>query len=86
MKKIKFLSILALLIMLTGCADVESVSDQQKPDNTSMFVLIETTTTWCVVYHKETKVMYTVSRGSYNSGDFTVLLNADGTPMLWEEN
>lgn len=38
-----------------------------------------------LVYHKDTKVMYVVSDGRYNSGTFTVMLNADGTPMVWEE-
>lgn len=33
-----------------------------------------------VVYDKETKVMYVRYRGSY-----TVLVNADGTPRLYEE-
>ena len=33
-----------------------------------------------IVYHKDTKVMYVV--GHYS--DFTVMLNADGTPMIWE--
>jgi hypothetical protein len=50
-----------------------------------MFVEIERTSSWKVVYHKETKVMYTVSFNVYNSGNFTLLVNADGSPMLWEE-
>jgi hypothetical protein len=50
-----------------------------------MFVEIEQTGTWEIVYHKETKVMYAVSYGSYNCGTFTVLLDADGKPMLWEK-
>lgn len=38
-----------------------------------------------VVYHKDTKVMYAISCSTYNSGNFTLLANPDGTPMLWEE-
>ena len=37
----------------------------------------------CIVYNRYTKVMYTVSDGSYNRGTFTVLVNSDGSPMLW---
>lgn len=37
-----------------------------------------------IVYDKETKVMYTKSNSSSNCGDFTLLVNADGTPKLWE--
>lgn len=50
-----------------------------------MFVEIERTDSWKVVYHKETKVMYAVSFGGYNSGNFTLLVNDDGSPMLWKE-
>lgn len=51
-----------------------------------MFVCIETTMNWKVVYHKETKVMYAVSFGSYNIGTFTPLYNADGTLQIYEES
>lgn len=37
-----------------------------------------------VVYDKDTKVMYTVSSSSYNYGDVTLLVNADGTPKIWK--
>ena len=37
------------------------------------------------MYHKETKVMYAVSSGGFNSGNFTVLVNPDGTPMIYKE-
>ena len=71
----------ALLFSLTGCASVES---EGSSNDKSMFVCVETTSTWQVVYHKETKVMYAVSGGYNNCGIFTVLLDADGNPMLWE--
>lgn len=74
----------------TGCdyKDVENVEEAEKSDSvdsSSMFVCIEETGSWAVVYHKETKVMYAVSEGSYNHGTFTMLVNADGTPMVWEK-
>ena len=84
MKK-KLIAILIIgMLSLTACAKVESVNDN-KQDKTSMFVEIERTDSWKVVYHKETKVMYTVSFGGYNGGNFTLLVNADGSPMLWGE-
>ena len=39
---------------------------------------------WKVVYHKETKVMYAISDQQNNRGTFTLLVNADGTPMLYK--
>lgn len=47
----------------------------------SMFVMVEFWGDWCVVCHRDTKVMYVVGR---NSGTFTMLVNADGTPLLWK--
>lgn len=46
----------------------------------SMFVIVEYCGSWSVVYHKHAKVMYAVG---HDSGTFTMLANADGTPMLW---
>lgn len=34
---------------------------------------------------EEAKVMYAVSYGTSNCGTFTLLVDADGKPMLWEE-
>ena len=53
------------------------------PETKSMFVQVETTDTWAVVYHRDTKVMYSVSTGSSNRGNMTLLVNADGTPMIY---
>lgn len=70
--------------LLVGCKKMEHVEENNR-SNTSMFVTIENTATFGVVYNKYTKVMYAVSNGGYNSGNFTLLVNADGTPMLYEE-
>lgn len=79
-EKAIILAVIACM-MLSSCKSVETAKDE---DNTSMFVTIETTTFWDVVYHKDTKVMYVVSTGSYNHGTFTLLVDADGKPMIYE--
>jgi predicted small secreted protein len=56
------------------------------PETKSMFVQVEDAGIWVVVYHRDTKVMYSVSRGGYNSGNMTLLVNADGTPMIYSGN
>ena len=76
MKKIIALMIVVLAVVMTGCSEVEDKSLWN-----SDFVIVEENYKYYIVYHKETKVMYTVS---YNNGVFTLLVNADGTPMLWE--
>lgn len=50
------------------------------------FTVIERTYNWQVVYHNETKVMYVVSDGGSNRGTFTLLVNPDGSPMVYGEN
>ena len=40
---------------------------------------------YIIVYHKQTKVMYVVSDEYRNKGNFTLLVNPDGTPMIYEE-
>ena len=82
MKKIVALMIVVLVVTLTGCRE-GNVED--KSSDMSEFVIVESTYNWDIVYHKKTKVMYAVSQGKYNGGNFTLLVNADGTPMIWEE-
>ena len=50
----------------------------------SMFVAVEDTKLWKVVYHRDTKVMYVVTRGTSDQGAMTLLVNADGTPMIYK--
>ena len=80
--KILVAIIIGLIIICTGCANVEEIPD---PTQTSMFVKVEDSGTFSVVYHRKTKVMYAVSRGSHSYGNFTLLVNADGSPMIYEE-
>lgn len=80
--------VVACIMILSGCSTVH-VEDETQYNNkdtvTSMFVVVEKAACWLIVYNKDTKVMYAVSRSSYNYGNFTLLVDPDGTPMLWEE-
>lgn len=87
MKRIKKIIVcLVAVLLLCGCSGVNTVDEENKTNNSvkSMFVQIEDKGTWIVVYHRETKVMYVVSDGPHSYGIFTLLVNADGTPMLYE--
>lgn len=87
MKKIfAVLATLILSVTLAGCGTnrAERSESAQDEDIASRFVIIEESGIWNVVADQETKVMYAVSRGSYNHGNFTVLVNSDGTPLLYE--
>lgn len=72
---------------LIGCGTkLDSVKPEPTPTPLSQFVKVEgnNLSMFLVVYHRDTKVMYAVSNGTYNSGNFTLLVNPDGSPMLWE--
>ena len=49
----------------------------------SRFVMIETTALYNVCYDKETNVMYTLSKGYYTNGVFTVMVDANGKPLKY---
>jgi len=70
-------------ICLLGCG--QKVTNESDKKQESMFVTIESTNQWIIVRHKETGVIYAVSDGGYNRGIFTLLVNADGTPMIRED-
>lgn len=80
-----FIAIICVTVLTfqTGCGAGTDVEYTEETSETSMFVTVEETLTWAVVYHKTTKVMYVVSCGTYNYGNFTLLVNADGTPMIY---
>lgn len=76
--------ILVLCFALAGCGTTVEKQTQAPNEVKSMFVIVEEASRWLVVYERETKVMYAVSYGTHNSGTFTMLVNADGTPKLWK--
>lgn len=81
--KYKFLIITTLTILLaTGCAKVKNKTEQE-PVNVSRFECVEFIgSLWEIVADRETGVMYAVSRGGYNQGTFTLLVDADGKPLI----
>lgn len=84
MKKI-FVVLVTLMLGVTiaGCSP-NPVETTYVDDVPSRFVIIEKSGSWSVVADQETKVMYAVSTGSYNLGNFTMLVDSDGTPLLYE--
>ena len=68
--------------LFVGCSG--SPATGKDVSKNSSFVIVEDGASYYVVYHKDTKVMYTLSAGGYNCGSFCLLVNADGTPMIWE--
>lgn len=80
MKKKILVAILAAILLIAGCSDMVNVSEGQ--DNT--MVLVESGQEYLIYADNDTGVMYlyiTISTG----GGLTVMLNADGTPKIWQE-
>lgn len=81
MNRIKTIVLIAAFTLLSGCANVENA--EPEPQNVSMFDVIEKSTYWHVVADRYTGVMYAVSDGNYNRGNFTLLVDAEGKPLIW---
>lgn len=70
--------------LIVGCgAEVEDISNEYME---SMFVKVENGSTYNVVYHNNTKVMFVISKGGYNAGNFQLLVNEKGDPLIWDGN
>lgn len=90
MKMIKKIICLVLIVLLlftfVGCgSNIDTVEDIKPKESSSMFVLVETDHLWNIyniVYHKETKVMYAISYDTV----FTVMVDAEGKPLLYSED
>ena len=81
-----FLIIVSIILMFAGCASIRAEAKEvEETGDGNTFVLVDADYYCWVVYHKDTKVMYAVSRSPNNIGTYTLLVNTDGTPMIWKE-
>ena len=77
--------VLITLTMLSMTACVTKRTSEAVKGETSRMIELESTDSYYIVYDKYTKVMYAVSDGSYNHGTFTLLVDANGKPLLYNE-
>lgn len=78
---IPFFLCFILSAFLIGCMKMDyddPMQEEVKP--TGAFIEVDRGMSWYTVYHQDSKVMYVVGGGT-----FTLLVNPDGTPMLWGE-
>lgn len=91
MKKKIFCLIMLLIIptslLLSGCSGKNNSSNGQNPEEQVEFITLKdyTRLTYInlkavIVVNKATRVMYMVD----NNGAITVMLNADGSPMIYQ--
>ena len=79
----RLICILMLSLLLAGCGK-SSESDVVSKVN-SRFVCVEEHMRWRIVVDRETGVMYVMSCGMYNTGTFTLMVDADGNPLIYRE-
>ena len=77
-KKIMLAVIAAAVLGLAGCG-----TDRAEAPEESMMIIVDHTTGYTIYANKETGVMY-FSRGEGYGKSVCVMLNADGTPQIWE--
>lgn len=81
MKKILclLLALIMPLLLFSGCGNEIDIGDSEY----RRFYIINYSDDASVYIDKETRVMYLFVKAYYKGG-LTVMLNPDGTPMLWE--
>ena len=83
MKRLIAITLASLMILsLSACAT--KITNKTVKGESSRMVRIEEAVTYNIVYDKETRVMYVVSDGGRSYGVFTVLVDANGKPLLYE--
>ena len=82
MKKLITIVLIALIMVTISACATKKTSEAVKGE-TSRMVYVEETGAYCIVYDKYTKVMYAVSNSGYNTGNFTLLVDANGNPLLY---
>ena len=80
MKKKIIAVIVTATLLIAGCSDTANVSAGQD----STMVLVGSGRNHLIYADKDTGVMYLYMGSGYGSG-LTVMLNADGTPKIWQE-
>lgn len=82
MKKKIIAAIVTATLLLTGCSDMANVSEEQG-NTEDTIVQVENRWGYRIYADKDTGVMY-LYMGNGNGGGLTVMLNADGTPKIWQ--
>lgn len=68
----------AFSVMLTGCAAMDPSEDNH------YFVDVHKEVGGSICYEIHTHVMYWMAEGSGSFGTLTLLVDADGKPMIWK--
>ena len=78
MRKKLITAIITAALLIAGCSDTANVSEEQD----RMMEKVEDEWGYAIYVDKDTNVMYI--KGSGDGVTFTAMLNADGTPKIWQ--
>jgi hypothetical protein len=78
--------IIGLIMVLIGLAMIFAGCGKRKAEASGnrRFMRIEGDFNWNIYADRETGVMYAVSNGVGNAGTFTLLVDANGDPLIYE--
>lgn len=77
MRKKLITAIITVALLIAGCESANVGAEQDR-----MMEKVEDEWGYAIYVDKDTNVMYI--KGSGDGGTFTVMLNADGTPKIWQ--
>lgn len=77
MKRKLITAIITATLLIAGCESANVGAEQDR-----MMEKVEDEWGYAIYVDKDTNVMYI--KGSGDGGTFTVMLNADGTPKIWQ--
>lgn len=78
---IMLMMVFGIFLPLLGCT-VKVESAETPAYDSATFVKVGNYNYYDIVYNRKTKVMYAVGR--VDAACFDVLVNKDGTPMIWD--
>ena len=86
MKNKALIMIMLLTIILSGCGErtIQNEAKKVKDSYDTYFIRISTEYCGDIVYDSRTGVQYWRSSGAYNAGNLTVLIDADGKPLIYK--
>jgi hypothetical protein len=79
--KLKVAIGMIFISLLTGCGAMNKMSDYK--GNSIYFKILSDEGYGAVVYDTRTGVEYWCSTGAYNYGSLTLLIDADGKPLIY---
>jgi len=67
-----------VILLITGCTTNSKANKEER------FFRVDRGIYFDIYVDSQTGVEYAMSATAYNSGTLTLLVNPDGTPMIWE--